>query len=59
MTAPFRTNAVVAGALLIVATVASLLSGPFLAPVTGVNHLVDRPPTRARWPGAGVLRLEP
>jgi hypothetical protein len=40
-TAPFRTNAVAAGVLLIVATVASLLSGPFLAPVTGVNHLVD------------------
>src|SRR6476620_6120899 len=36
-----RTNAVVAGVMLIVATVASLLSGPFLAPVTGANHLAD------------------
>lgn len=32
-----RMNAVVAGVLLIVATAASLLSGPFLAPVTGEN----------------------
>ncbi len=36
-----RTNAVAAGVLLIVATVASLLSGPFLAPVTGDNYLTD------------------
>jgi hypothetical protein len=34
-------NAVVAGVLLIVATAASLLSGPFLAPVTGADYLTD------------------
>ena len=34
-----RTNAVVAGVLFVVATAASLLSGPFLSPVTGSNHL--------------------
>lgn len=34
-----RKNAVSAGVLLIVATVASLLSGPFLAPVTGSDYL--------------------
>ena len=34
-----RKNAVIAGVLLIVATVASLLSGPFLAPVTGSDYL--------------------
>jgi len=32
---------VVAGVLLIVATVASLLSGPFLAPVTGSDYLTE------------------
>ena len=36
-----RVNAVVAGVLLIVATVASLLSGPFLAPVTDSGSLGD------------------
>ena len=36
---PSRTNAVVAGVLFIVATAASLLSGPFLAPVTGTGYL--------------------
>ena len=36
-----RKNAVVAGVLLIVATAASLLSGPFLAPVTGSGYLAD------------------
>lgn len=36
-----RTNAVVAGVLLIVATTTSLLSGPFLAPVTGAGYLTD------------------
>ncbi len=34
-------NAVAAGVLFIVATAASLLSGPFLAPVTGDNYLTD------------------
>lgn len=34
-----RKSAVVAGVLLIVATVASFLSGPFLAPVTGSDYL--------------------
>jgi hypothetical protein len=34
-----RRNAVVAGVLLVVATAASLLSGPFLAPVTGSDYL--------------------
>ena len=34
-----RVNAVVAGVLLIVATVTSLLSGPFLAPVTDADYL--------------------
>lgn len=34
-------NAVVAGVLFIVATAASLLSGPFLAPVTGATYLTD------------------
>ena len=34
-----KRNAVTAGVLLIVATVASLLSGPFLAPVTGSDSL--------------------
>jgi hypothetical protein len=38
---PSRTNAVVAGVLLIVATAASLLSGPFLTPVTGSGYLTD------------------
>ena len=38
-TAPGRTNAVVAGVLLIVATSASLLAEPFLAPVTGSDYL--------------------
>jgi hypothetical protein len=38
---PSRKNAVVAGVLFIVATVASLLSGPFLAPVTGSGYLAD------------------
>jgi len=38
---PSRTNAVVAGVLLVVATAASLLSGPFLAPVTGAGYLTD------------------
>jgi MFS family permease len=38
-TAPGRTNAVIAGVLFIVATAASLLSGPFLSPVTGSNYL--------------------
>jgi hypothetical protein len=37
--APARKNAVAAGVLFIVATAASLLSGPFLAPVTGSDHL--------------------
>ncbi|HEV7210638.1 MAG TPA: DUF4386 domain-containing protein [Blastococcus sp.] len=37
--APGRTNALVAGVLFIVATAASLLSGPFLAPVTGSDNL--------------------
>ena len=41
LTAPGRTNAVIAGVLLIVATAASLLSGPFLAPVTGSDYLTD------------------
>ncbi|WP_295694622.1 DUF4386 domain-containing protein [Lapillicoccus sp.] len=36
---PTRKNAVAAGVLLIVATVASLLSGPFLAPVIGSDYL--------------------
>jgi hypothetical protein len=36
-----KMNAVVAGVLLIVATAASLLSGPFLAPVTGADYLTD------------------
>jgi len=36
-----RTNAVIAGVLLIVATAASLLSGPFLSPVTDGDHLSD------------------
>jgi hypothetical protein len=40
-TAPGRTNAVVAGVLFIVATAASLLSGPFLAPVTGSDYLTN------------------
>jgi len=40
-TAPGRTNAVVAGVLFIVATAASLLSGPFLAPVTGSDYLTS------------------
>jgi Domain of unknown function (DUF4386) len=40
-TDPSRMNAVVAGVLLIVATAASLLSGPFLAPVTGSGYLTD------------------
>jgi hypothetical protein len=38
-TPPGRTNALVAGVLFIVATAASLLSGPFLAPVTGSEYL--------------------
>jgi len=38
---PGRKNAVIAGVLLIVATVASLLSGPFLAPVTGSDYLTS------------------
>jgi Domain of unknown function (DUF4386) len=38
-TDPTRKNAVVAGSLFIVATAASLLSGPFLAPVTGSGYL--------------------
>jgi hypothetical protein len=40
-TDPSRRNAVVAGVLFIVATAASLLSGPFLAPVTGSGYLSD------------------
>lgn len=36
-----RMNAVVAGVLFIVATAASLLSAPFLAPVTGADYLTD------------------
>src|SRR6478752_4816302 len=36
-----RMNAVVAGVLLIVATAASLLSGPFPAPVAGAHYLTD------------------
>lgn len=40
-TDPSRKNAVVAGVLFIVATAASLLSGPFLAPVTGSGYLTD------------------
>jgi hypothetical protein len=36
-----RVNAVVAGVLFIVATAASLLSGPFLAPVTDSGSLAD------------------
>jgi uncharacterized protein DUF4386 len=40
-TDPSRTNALVAGVLFIVATAASLLSGPFLAPVTGSGYLAD------------------
>jgi hypothetical protein len=36
-----RRYAIVAGVLFIVATAASLLSGPFLAPVTGADHLTD------------------
>lgn len=39
--APARRNAVVAGVLFIVATAASLLSGPFLAPVTGSRYLTS------------------
>jgi hypothetical protein len=38
-TDPSRKNAVGAGVLFIVATAASLLSGPFLAPVTGSGYL--------------------
>jgi Domain of unknown function (DUF4386) len=38
---PSRKNAVAAGVLLIVATAASLLSGPFLAPVTGSDYLAS------------------
>lgn len=37
----FRVNAVVAGVLFIVATAASVLSAPFLAPVTGSGYLTD------------------
>ena len=40
-TDPSRKNAVLAGVLLIVATAASLLSGPFLAPATGSGYLLD------------------
>ena len=40
-TGPARKNAVIAGVLFIVATVASLLSGPFLAPVTGSDYLTS------------------
>ena len=39
--APARKNAVIAGVLFIVATAASLLSGPFLTPVTGSDYLTD------------------
>lgn len=40
-TAPGRKDAVIAGVLFIVATAASLLSGPFLSPVTGSNYLTS------------------
>lgn len=39
--APARRNAVIAGVLFIVATAASLLSGPFLDPVTGSDRLTS------------------
>lgn len=52
--APTRKNAVVAGVLLIVATAASLLSGPFLAPVTGSDYLTDAAAHEARV-STGVL----
>lgn len=41
LTDPSRRNAVGAGVLFIVATAASLLSGPFLAPVTGSDYLTS------------------
>jgi len=41
VTTPARKNAVIAGVLFIVATAASLLSGPFLAPVTGSDYLTS------------------
>ncbi|WP_406829762.1 DUF4386 domain-containing protein [Pedococcus sp. KACC 23699] len=49
-----RTNAVVAGVLLVVATTASLLSGPFLAPVTGSAYLTDAAAHQAQV-ATGVL----
>ncbi len=53
-TAPGRTNAVIAGVLLIVATAASLLSGPFLAPVTGSDYLTSAAGHHAQV-AAGIL----
>ena len=49
-----RTNAVVAGVLFIVATAASLLSGPFLAPVTDSDSLTDAA-AHQRQVATGVL----
>jgi hypothetical protein len=49
-----RVNAVVAGVLLILATVASLLSGPFLAPVTDSGSLGDAAAHQGQV-AAGVL----
>jgi hypothetical protein len=53
-TAPARRNAVVAGVLFIVATAASLLSGPFLAPVTGSGYLTSAAAHQAQV-STGVL----
>ena len=53
-TGPARKNAVTAGVLLIEATAASLLSGPFLAPVTGSDYLTGAAANHAQV-ATGVL----